>query len=303
MEYDQYINSVNLNRDSNFPYLVLNVVNGNSYPRNPGFRVMHWHEDIQFIYLLDGTIEGVTLENRWVLHKGEGLFINKNVVHLVDKVDACHYNSFLFPDYFLRFYLGSPAEQIVSQIVGLEDLPVVPIKNTQENIAVLNTLRKLSSLEQDKTSLYPYAVLSTLCSLWLEFCRTVRIPEKEKTKNSQISNRMAVFLQYIALHYQEDISLESLAKSANVSKSECLRCFNTALQTTPYKYLTEYRLSKAADLLKNTNKLIETIAYDVGFHHVSHFGKCFREKTGFSPSTYRKKFYSTSKELEQAVCI
>lgn len=89
MKQNAYINSVNLNQNTNFPYLVLNVCNGNSYPRNPGFRVMHWHEDIQFIYVLEGEIEVVTLGNRTALHKGEGFFINKNVVHLVSKVDAC----------------------------------------------------------------------------------------------------------------------------------------------------------------------------------------------------------------------
>ena len=52
---------------------------------------------------------------------------------------------------------------------------------------------------------------------------------------------MAIFLQYIELHYPEDVTLESLARSANVSKSECLRCFKNTLQTTPYKYLIEYR--------------------------------------------------------------
>ena len=100
MNHDKYINSVNLNQNENFPYLVLNVINGNSYPRNPGFRVMHWHKDIQFIYVLDGKIEVATLESRTELHKGEGFFIYKNVGHLVDKVDTCHYNSFIFPDYF-----------------------------------------------------------------------------------------------------------------------------------------------------------------------------------------------------------
>ena len=290
MKQDKYINSVNLNQKTNFPYLVLNVLNGNSYPRNPGFRVMHWHEDIQFIYVLEGEIEIVTLENRTTLHKGDGIFINKNIVHLVDKVEACHYNSFIFPDYFLRFYVGSPAEQIVNRIIGREDFPVFPIPNINENLSVLHTLKKLSSLEQNKTSLYPYEVLSTLSTLWLEFYRVVHISEKENhKKNSQISNRMAIFLQYIELHYKENITLEMLAKSANVSKSECLRCFKSTLQTTPYKYLIEYRLSKAAELLKNTDMLIENIASDVGFTHVSHFGKCFREKTGFSPREYRKK--------------
>ena len=54
MEKDRYINSVNLNAGSRFPYLVLNVVDNQSTPRNPGFQVMHWHEDLQFIAVSDG---------------------------------------------------------------------------------------------------------------------------------------------------------------------------------------------------------------------------------------------------------
>ena len=99
--------------------------------------------------------------------------------------------------------------------------------------------------------------------------------------------RMQKFLQYISEHYGEDVSLDILAGSANVSKSECLRCFKASMQTTPYKYLTEYRLSKAADLLKNSDEPIGDIADSVGFRQISHFGKCFREKTGLSPREYR----------------
>ena len=47
-----FINSVNLNADTDFPFLVLDVINDRSYPKNPGFLVMHWHEDLQFIYVL-----------------------------------------------------------------------------------------------------------------------------------------------------------------------------------------------------------------------------------------------------------
>ena len=284
-----YINSVNLNQNTNFPYLVLNVINGNSHPRNPGFRVMHWHEDLQFIYVLEGEIEIVTLDKRISLRKGEGFFINKNVVHLVNKIDACHYNSFIFPDYFLRFYKGSPADELVEKVIHNEELSCFHISNAQENLLILRALENLSSLEREKTDLYPYEVLSVLSGLWVEFCRVMEfIKQETHKKTSSVSNRMAIFLRYIEEHYQEDISLEMMAKSANVSKSECLRCFRAALQTTPYKYLVEYRLSKAADMLQNTDELIENIAEAVGFTHTSHFGKRFREKTGISPSAYRK---------------
>lgn len=288
---ETHINSVNLNNNTNFPYLVLNVINDNSYPLNPGFHVMHWHEDIQFIYVLDGTIEVITLDDHTLLHKGEGIFINKNIVHLVNKIDNCHYNSFIFPDYFLRFYVGSPAEQIVSSIIGRKNLSIFHIANIKENQAVLCMLNKLSSLEQNKSALYPYEILSALTVLWLEFCRIIDITENEiPKKNSQISNRMAIFLRYIELHYKENVTLEMLAQSANVSKSECLRCFKSTIQTTPYKYLIEYRLSIAADLLKSTDMPIENISSDVGFSHMSHFGKYFHQKTGYSPSEYRKNF-------------
>jgi DNA polymerase bacteriophage-type len=89
----------------------------------------------------------------------------------------------------------------------------------------------------------------------------------------------------------EDISLESLAKSGNVGKSECLRCFKASLQTTPYKYLMECRLLKAAELLTTTDLPIGVISENVGFHQVSHFGKCFKEKTGYSPRDYRKNTF------------
>ena len=39
---NNYINSVNINNNTNFPYLVLNIIDNQSYSVNAGFRVMHW---------------------------------------------------------------------------------------------------------------------------------------------------------------------------------------------------------------------------------------------------------------------
>ena len=61
----QYINSVNLNAGTDFPYLVMEIINEQSYPRNPGFQVMHWHEDVQFIYLLEGNVTIRTLYGKY----------------------------------------------------------------------------------------------------------------------------------------------------------------------------------------------------------------------------------------------
>lgn len=285
---NNYINSVNLNAGSDFPYLVLDVLGDRNYPRNPGFQVMHWHEDLQFIYVLDGEIEIKTLDASVQVNKGSGVFINKNVIHLVKKALFCHYNSFIFPDYFLKFYFGGPGTAFVERIVGKDELPICCFpKEIKRYTPILSALSRLADLENRKNEFYTYEVLCLLSSLWLEVCRSIQVASGDS--DTVIGTRMQKFLQYIAKHYGEDISLDKLSKSANVSKSECLRCFKASMQTTPYKYLTEYRLSKAAELLKASDEPIGNIADSVGFRQVSHFGKCFKGKTGFSPRDYRRK--------------
>lgn len=249
---------------------------------------MHWHEDLQFIYVLDGEIEIKTLDTSVQVNKGSGIFINKNVIHLVKKSLSCHYNSFIFPDYFLKFYFGSPAAAFVERIVGKDELPICCFPKEKNRCqSILSVLSRLADLENRKTEFYAYEVLCLLCALWLEVCRNIQLPSGNT--DTIIGSRMQKFLQYISEHYGEEISLDKLAGSANVSKSECLRCFKTSMQTTPYKYLTEYRLSKATELLKNSDEPIGNIADSVGFRQISHFGKCFKEKTGLSPRDYRKK--------------
>ena len=148
-----YINSVNLNADSDFPYLVLDVWGDQSYPRNPGFQVMHWHEDLQFIYVLDGEIEIKTLDTSARIKKGGGVFINKNVIHLVNNTaSSCHYNSFIFPDYFLKFYFGSPAAAFVERISGKDELPICCFSKEMDWCkSVLSALSRLADFEKKKT--------------------------------------------------------------------------------------------------------------------------------------------------------
>ncbi|MBS5521288.1 MAG: helix-turn-helix transcriptional regulator [Clostridiales bacterium] len=281
-----YINSVNLNIHTDFPYLVLDVINDKSYPRNPGFHVMHWHEDLQFIYVLDGAIEVKTLDTSIRICSGEGLFINKNVVHYVGRLGNCHYNSFLFPSHFLEFYAQSPAKDFVDSVITNDRLPFVCFTSAcQWEKEIIEILQQLVQIEKNKTTFYVYEIFVRLSSLWLIMIKNIALPPKNNV--NIIHLRMQKILRFIEDHYSEDITLTDLSMSANISKSECSRCFKASLNTTPYKYLTEYRLSKAAQLLKTTDEPVGNIAAAVGFHLISHFGKCFREKTGYSPKTYR----------------
>lgn len=287
-EKSSYINSVNLNSRTGFPYLVLDVVDDTPSRRNPGFRVMHWHEDLQFIYVAGGAVEIRTLRETEKLSQGEAVFINNNVVHCVQRVGSCHYNSFIFPAFFLKFYDGSPAGSLVDNVTANEKITILRIAPESEwQKKILAALRRLAALEKDKTAFsYTYEVLVNLSCIWLTMCMNMKIPSGLEADAASL--RVQKVLRYIDQHYAEELTLSDLSESASISRSECTRCFRQCLGTTPYQYLLVYRLSKAAQLLKNTDMSIGDICADVGFQQMSHFGKCFREKTGLSPRDYRR---------------
>lgn len=282
-----YINSVNLKADTEFPYLVLEVIGGHSYPLNPGFRVMHWHEDLQYIYVLKGTIQIQTLNDDIELQKGDGFFLNKQVVHLVKQTEGCHYMSFVFPERILKFYPGCPANTVVSNLIGQEKIAFCHFSKHQSWCnQILSLLQQLAVMEKNKPEFYEYEVMLNLFSLILLTQKNHQLSPVKA--DDAISRRMKCFLTFIDEHYGNDISLDALAQSANVSKSECLRCFKLSMQSTPYKYLMEYRLLKATQLLEQTDQPIGIISSLVGFNQMSQFGKCFKEKIGCTPREYRK---------------
>jgi hypothetical protein len=221
-EREKYINSINLNSQTDFPYLVLDVVNDRSYPRNPGFHVMHWHEDLQFGYVLEGAVVLETLDESWKVSEGEGFFINKNVIHTVRRLKNCHYKSFIFPTYFLGFYEGSPARDIVDSITENEEITCLSFANKEAwKTSVNENLAILADMEKEKTEYYAYEILLRLASLWLTLRKNITLPEQRK--ESAVHLRMKKILQYIEEHYGEDITLEDMAASASISKTECAR--------------------------------------------------------------------------------
>lgn len=291
MDNKDYINSINLNAATDFPYLVLEATEGGIKPLNKGFRVMHWHEDVQFIYVLEGCVTVKTLDEELVIRPGEGCFINKYVVHFVGHGEGCHYYNFLCPDYFFSFYPGSPARMTVDYLSGNSQLPVYLFTGSEPwHQQVLEHLRHLTALEQNRQQgepHYAYEVLVQLSGMWLHMAKNIRLTQQHKQR--PLYKRMQCFLKYIEDHYSEEISLGDLAASANVSKAECLRCFKSSMQVTPYQYLIELRLDKAAQLLADTDEPVGEIALKAGFQQSSHFGKFFKAKTGLSPLAYRRQ--------------
>ena len=103
-------------------------------------------------------------------------------------------------------------------------------------------------------------------------------------------------LSYIYENYQNETAVEDIARAANISKSECFRCFRTMIGKKPVAFLNEYRLKKALELLSATDMQITEVCLACGFGHISYFGKLFREAYGMSPREYRNQGFGKAPE-------
>lgn len=92
---------------------------------------------------------------------------------------------------------------------------------------------------------------------------------------------------YIAQHYMEDLSMQSLAELMNYSEPYFCRLFKQSFGQNFTSYLTEYRVSQAQRLLASPTVNIKDIGRAVGYPDSNYFAKMFKRITGQSPSEYR----------------
>ena len=107
------------------------------------------------------------------------------------------------------------------------------------------------------------------------------------SKRSYISKTKAMLL-FIWQNYSRPITLSDIAKAGAVSKNECMLCFGKTVGISPIQYLNNYRLEKAEEMIRFTDKKISEISELCGFQDKSYFTKAFREKFGKTPLCIRK---------------
>ncbi|MDR2648659.1 MAG: response regulator [Clostridiales bacterium] len=93
--------------------------------------------------------------------------------------------------------------------------------------------------------------------------------------------------RYIDANYMRDFSMQDLAQTMNYSDAYFCKLFKQYFNKSFIAYLTEYRVERAAALLRQTTVNIKDIGKAVGYIDSNYFAKVFRRITGYSPSEYR----------------
>ena len=110
------------------------------------------------------------------------------------------------------------------------------------------------------------------------------VSREDSAKLMQIAKSIAHMEQTL----YDPLSVEALAKMANMSERAFYRVFQKATGVSPNQYLTNLRLSQACELLKHSEMSITDVAHECGFQDNSYMTRQFKKHLGHTPSQFRK---------------
>lgn len=258
----------------------------------------HWHEEFEYIYVTGGTAQFLVADQNFILSAGDCLLINQNVIHRVKPYNDCectYYSVVFHPSLFLDVSNSVIRSKFLDPISNNPHLKYYLLMSDNRNVdSFIALLRKIIQVNEQCSFGYELTTRALLCELWISTLQGAlereSIPMSENTQSILDEDRVKKILTYIATHYMEQISLEDIASSVHISKSECCRCFKRRLSITPFEYLIKYRIYSAAIMIvQNTERIsVSEIAIKVGFNSSSYFNKMFRKYIGCTPTQFRK---------------
>jgi AraC-like DNA-binding protein len=88
--------------------------------------------------------------------------------------------------------------------------------------------------------------------------------------------------------YAEPLDVRAVAAVAHLSEAHFIRTFRATFGETPHRYLQRRRVERSMFLLRETDRSVTDVCFDVGFSSLGTFSRTFREIIGQTPSEYRE---------------
>ena len=116
---------------------------------------------------------------------------------------------------------------------------------------------------------------------------------KTSVKNYQgglTPSQLKIVVEYIQANLDGELNSNNLSNLIHISPHYFASLFKQSTGLSPYKYITQSRLEKAKELLRDRNLPIVFICQEVGFKNQSHFTRVFRQHFKITPKAYRDLF-------------
>ena len=252
----------------------------------------HWHATLEINVCASGLLKTSTQRGEYIVREGDAVLVNANVLHRNEAYEGApgvRVQTHMF-DRSLVAAAELPQRRYVAPVVECTLLDALPLfRKNAEHRAVLEALDRAFEAAGEEKPGYELEICGLLNRAWQGvYALALPVIGARQPLPRMETARLKQMLGFIREHYAEDISPADVAASAGVCERECFRCFRQELGTTPLATLTDFRLRRAAELLRETDRSVSDIAAACGFANSSYFGKVFRSRMNLSPLAYRR---------------
>ena len=224
--------------------------------------------------------------------KGKSFTINKGECFLIRPDEETYYKSDENEpwEYYFIAFGGTMSKKIIDAI-DWTDGYVLKVKDTDFVTDVMKNIchKRKPGLWND------YMVLGNAYRLIAALIKSGKgesVTEITDEKDMLLNKAM----DYIKENYSANLSVSDVARAVNMHRVSLYRLFKEKLNLSIEQYIQNYRMSKAAYLLTNSDLSIQRIGESVGLFDYPHFCRQFKKYYKFTPSSYRKSFTQSKDE-------
>ena len=222
----------------------------------------HWHEDLELWHVLEGQIELRAPGRVLTLRAGDCAAVNRNVLHAGDTKSRCRLRSLAFnaalvsggaDTVFARRYLRPLTACAAFDACAL---------GAEERQAFEEAFSALSTGGEG----FEFTVRESLSRVCLALFERFAPQKQESAPPGLDGERLRAMLAFLHENYERPIQLCEVARAANVSPRECLRCFRRAMQTPPNTIYSVLFQKNTHDMQINAcNRIMEQDGRQDGF--------------------------------------
>ncbi len=258
-----------------------------SLPNHEG--PLHWHPEFEIATAQSGTLDFQVGQEHITLHAGDSIFVNGNILHSIRQLSDGEPDpmpNIVFSGTMIAPETSTIYKKYISPVSACDSLPYILFRQGDSVNELISEIYRQFSEQGDCYELIVQRKLSEIFELIYRNFDT--LPRSETTRVQLVTGiRIQKMLSYIYEHYAEAVTLEDIAASANISRSEAGRCFRSYMSCSPVDALIQHRLQVSHRLLTETTLSLQEISSECGFNSVNYFSRRFRAHYGYAPSRKR----------------
>lgn len=250
----------------------------------------HWHEELEFIYIAEGRMDLKIPSRSFFIEQGDAFVINSNILHYGIGAGRCRLHSLVFSPALVCGNEDSVfARKYIYPLLSCECFSGMPLRHSARQDVISWFCDAFDAMQKEPRG-FEFTVRESLSRICLFLADEFEDKlNAQSSPHSQDNLRIRKMLEFIHKNFSHDISLSDIARTADISERECLRCFQKTIQLSPIQYLLKYRIMQGAEmLLCCPESSISDIALSCGFDSPSNFAGTFKRFYNRTPREYRK---------------